>query len=134
MGHRVRSRLRLAHRLLPQAVGAQPCPRPAVGGALVNGDEDRLRLHRLSSGRRRHRHLCHLCLLGRPHHQHPLPDGGTLCFPSHAQVRRILVQFVSPSSFNFSLSTGCTGWSSSLSSTRELECSSCLLILSKILI
>merc|ERR1712037_692830 len=33
--HRVRPRFRLAHSLLPQAVGSQPCPRPAVGGAVA---------------------------------------------------------------------------------------------------
>ena len=71
-----------------QIVGAQPCPRSAVRGALVDGDEDRLLLQWL---RRCSRHLRYLRLLGRPYHRHPLPHGGPFCFPAHPQVQITLM-------------------------------------------
>ena len=56
-------------------------------GVVEHGDESWALLHPLEW---RHPPLDHLQLLGCPHRQHPLPHGGTQCFPSHPQVHNIL--------------------------------------------
>ena len=101
--HRVRPRHRLAHRQLPASVGAVPGARAAVGRALVDDHEDRAEQRGLVG---RHPALGHLRGLGRAHRGHSVSHGGSLCLPSHAEVRRkqnILQNLIIEAKFDFRL-------------------------------
>ena len=79
--HRVRAGLRVAHRLLPPALGPVAGPRAALGGALEHGDA----AGRADRGPRgRLRSLPAVRALGLPHARHPRPHGRPVCVPPYS--------------------------------------------------